>query len=96
MSENKRLKYLTVKEIEFFDAQARFDSVKAAAQFMGISPGTLYNRRKDLRKRYRKRRGWINSILAQTRRGGCLKNLLTQRNKMQPPDSEEDLDEEEF
>jgi len=89
------MKYLTQKEIDFFDAQAQFDTVKAAATFLGISPGTLYNRRMNIRKRYRKRRGWINSVLSQIRRGGSLTNLLTQRNKMAPPDSE-DLDDEQF
>ena len=95
MSNPEKKKFLSETEVKRYDALANYDTVKAAALSLGISPQTLYNWMSNIKKRYRKRRGWINSTLAQTRRGGCLTNLLTQRNKMEPPDSEE-LDEEEF
>ena len=94
MSETKKMKFLSQTEVKRYDALANYDSVKAAAGSLGIAPQTLYNWMSNIKKRYRKRRGWINSTLAQTRRGGCLKNLLHERNKMAPPYSEEELEEE--
>ena len=89
MAEPKRMKFLSQTEVKRFDALATHNTIKGAALHLGIDPQTLYNWKAHLKRRYRKNRGWINSVLAQTRRGGCLENLLTERNKMQPPDSEE-------
>ena len=91
MDERRQHKYLTKKEQEYTDALARFNTMKAAAASLGIEAQTLYNWKSELKIRYKKKRGWINSILAQTRRGGCLKNLLQVRKQMAPPDSEEEL-----
>ena len=91
MDEGRQDKYLTKKEREYFDALARFTTIKAAAGSLGIEAQTLYNWKSELKLRYKKKRGWINSVLAQTRRGGCLKNLLKVRKQMAPPDSEEEL-----
>lgn len=71
---------------------ARFDSIKAAALNLGLSPQTLYNWRLEVQKRYIKRRGWINAVLAQTKRGGSLTELLHKKRKLEPPD---DFEEEE-
>jgi len=92
MAESKRKRFLSETEVKRYDALASHDTVKAAAHSLGIVPQTLYNWMSNIKRRYRKRRGWINSTLAQTRRGGCLKNLLTERNKMELPDPE-DLEE---
>jgi transposase-like protein len=92
MGRSKSHKFLSETEVKRYDALATKNSVKAAALSLGLAPQTLYNWMTNVKKRYRLRRGWINSTLAQTRRGGCLKNLLTERNKMAPPDSE-DLEE---
>ena len=94
MSGSEKYRFLSETEVKRYNALANWSSVKEAAISLGIAPGTLYNWMSNIKKRYRKRRGWINSTLAQTRRGGCLKNLLTERSKMQPPDSE-DLEEDE-
>lgn len=88
MGESKRHRFLSENEVKRFDALANFDTVKAAAHHLRVSPQTLYNWRTNMRKRYRKWRGWINSVLSQTRRGGSLKDFLTERNKMEPPESE--------
>jgi len=93
MVDPERYKYLSETEVKRFDALANFDTVKAAAKSLGIAESTLSNWKSAIKKRYRKRRGWINSVLAQRNRGGSLANLLNERNKMAPPDSE-DLDEE--
>ena len=93
MVEKKKSKYLTKKERDYTNALAKFNTIKAAAGDLGIEAQTLYNWKSELKKRYRKKRGWINAILAQTRRGGCLKNLLKARRQMELPDTEEDEDE---
>lgn len=89
-------KYLTKKEREYCDALANFDTEKAAAEELGIAVGTLYNWKSRLKKRYKKERGHVNALLAQTRRGGNLANLLTERRKMSPPDSMTIEEEEDF
>jgi len=94
MAASKKMKFLSETEVKRYDALANYNTVKAAALSLGIAPQTLYNWMSNVKRRYRLRRGWINSTLAQTRRGGCLKNLLTERNRMEPPDSEE-FDEDE-
>lgn len=95
MSERRHYEYLSQTEVERYNALARFDSVKAAAEFLKLSPQTLYNWMSQIKKRYKKRRGWINSTLAQTRRGGCLKNLLHERRMMELPDTLEGIEETE-
>lgn len=87
-----RSTYLSKSERLRFDAMARFDSIKAAALSLGLTPQTLYNWRLEIRKRYRRRRGWINAVLAQTKRGSSLTDLLHEKRKMKPPD---DFEEEE-
>lgn len=96
MADPKNMKFLSRTEVKRLNALATHSTVKGAAQSLGIAAQTLYNWQSNLKKRYKKRRGWINSILAQTRRGGCLENLLTERNRMAPPDSEEEEWEEEY
>lgn len=88
--ERQQDKYLTKKERKYFDALANFNTIKAAAASLGIANSTLYNWKCELKKRYKRRRGWINSVLSQTRRGGNLADLLTERKQMSEPDSEED------
>lgn len=95
MSDRRQHKYLSITEVERYDALAHFDSVKAAAVHLGLAPQTLYNWMSAVKKRYKKRRGWINATLAQTRRGGCLTTLLHSRRKMKPPDTLEDIELEE-
>lgn len=86
MSDRRHHKHLTPTEVKRYDALAHFDSVKAAAIHLGLSPQTLYNWMSQIKKRYKKRRGWINSTMAQARRGGCLKNLLKERKIINSPE----------
>lgn len=87
-------KYLSKREKAIFDALANWDTIKAAAHSLGLSPSTLYNWRSDLKDRYRKRRGWINAVLAQTKRGGKCADLLQEKRQMKPPDKDEELEED--
>ena len=89
--EKTRAEYLSETERLRFDALANHSSIKEAASSMGLTPSTLYNWKSNVKARYRKERGHINAILAQTRRGGCLRNLIHERKKMRPP--EEMLDD---
>lgn len=94
--ERRQQKYLSNREVERYTALANAVSVKEAAVKLGIAPQTLYNWMSHVRKRYKKRRGWINATLAQTRRGGCLANLLKERRQLAPPDLDDMEEEEEF
>jgi len=93
METKKVSKYLSKTERLRFEALGRFDTIKAAAVHLGLDPQTLYNWLYKIKKRYKEKRGWINSVMAQQKRGGCLTNLLHTRKKMKPPD---DLEEEDY
>ena len=95
MVEQTTSKYLSKTERVRFDAMASHDSIKGAALSIGLSPSTLYNWRLELKQRYEDRRGWLNAVLAQTRRGGKLSDLLHKKRKMKPPEADEELEEEE-
>ena len=88
MPEQGREQYLSKTERRYFDALAQFDTMKSAAQYLGITSGALYNWHLSLKKRYRRRRGWINAVLAQTKREG-LKKFLTEKKPLEPADAEE-------
>lgn len=94
MSYQSPSKYLTETEKKRFDALARFDTVKAAAVFLGIEPSTLYNWIWNLNKRYQKRHGWCNAVLAQRRRGRLLRKLLS-KHKREPLKAVGEKEEEE-
>ena len=89
-------KFLTKTERKYFDALARYDTIKmAATQGLGIDPQTLYNFLYNLKIKYRKRRGWINSVIAQKRRSNLIKDVLTEKTTLKLPDMEDDDDESE-
>jgi hypothetical protein len=87
-------KYLSKTERKIFDALANSISMKEAASKLGLEPQSLYNWKWKLLKRYKHRRGWINSVLAQARRNRLLKDLLSTKKPLE--DVIEDLGEEEW
>lgn len=89
MPEQDREQYLSKTERRYFAALAQFDTMKSAAQHLGLTPGALYNWHLNLKKRYRRRRGWVNAVLAQTRREG-LKKFLTEKKPLEPADEEDE------
>lgn len=92
----RETKFLSKTERKYFDALARADSEKAAANLLGISPQTLYNWKYVLKKRFKQRRGWINTVIAQKRRSKLIRSLLTEKIPLEAPGLEtSDLDEEE-
>jgi len=92
MTEPEQDRYLSKTERRYFDALATYDTMKLAAEKLGIKAGTLYNWKLSLKKRYRRKRGWINAVLAQTKRGG-LKAFLTEKKPLAGADEEEEEEE---
>lgn len=70
------------------------DTIKFAAQKAGIKPHTAYNILYRIRQKYKKYRGFVNTIDAQKRRGGLFKMALTDRMSAGPPVVEEEWVEE--
>lgn len=89
MVEHEQEKYLSKKERRYFDALNQYGTMKMAAEKLGVTPGTLYNWHLDLKKRYRRKRGWINAVLAQTKRAG-LKAFLTEKKPLEPAEEDEE------
>jgi FixJ family two-component response regulator len=81
---------LSKTERKYFDALAEHDTIKSAAVALGISAQTLYNFLYNLKRKYRKRRGWINSIISQKRRNELIRDVLSEKVELQEPGSEED------
>jgi transposase-like protein len=91
MNEERQDKYLSKTERLRFDALANWNTIKAAAHSIGLDPQTLYNWKCQVRQKYKKRRGWINAVLSQTKRGSLLKDLLHEKRKMKPPEDDEGI-----
>jgi hypothetical protein len=90
--EKTESQYLTESERKYFDALARYDSVKSAAQHLGMQPQSLYNFLYNLKRKYHKRRGWINAIIAQKRRNKLIKRILTERVPLEAPEYDDEED----
>ena len=86
-------KFLSKTEQKRFDAMARFDTIKAAANSLGVTPSTLYNWRCKLRERYKARRGWINAIESQRRRSKKIDQIFSERKSIEPLEDLEGWDE---
>ena len=86
MVEKDKSKFLSETEQKRFDAMVRFDTIKAAALFLGVSPSTLYNWRSKLKERYKARRGWINAIESQRRRSENIDQIFSERRIIDPLD----------
>lgn len=86
-------KYLTKTERTYLAALAKADTVKAAAESLGLDPQILYNFTYALKRKWKNRRGWINAILAQKKRSGLLKEVLTIKVELSAPEIEEELEE---
>lgn len=84
MARKERSKFLSETEQKRFDAMARFDSIKAAALSLGVTPSTLYNWRCKLKERYKDRRGWINAIESQRRRSKKIDQIFSERKTIEP------------
>jgi transposase-like protein len=84
MAEKEGSKFLSETEQKRFDAMARFDTIKAAALFLGVSPSTLYNWRSKLKERYKARRSWINAIESQRRRSENINRIFSERKSIDP------------
>lgn len=82
-------KTLSKLERERFDALAATISVKEAASKLGLDPQILYNWTWGLKKKYARRRGWINAVLAQRRRNSLLNKILTEKKPLDAPADEE-------
>jgi FixJ family two-component response regulator len=81
---------LTETEREYFDALAQYDTIKNAAEGLKVSPQTLYNFLYNLKKKYSKRRGWINSVIAQKKRSSLIRNVLSERVEILEPAEEDE------
>ena len=90
MLENK---YLSRIEMLRFDALSRFVTVKDAATSLGIEPQTLYNWLWQLRRKYKQRHGWCNSIISQRNRSELIASLLCQKKPLVKPTEIEEEDE---
>lgn len=84
-------KYLTKTERKYFDALSRFDTIKNAATELGIDPQALYNWIYNMKKKYKKRRGWVNAVLSQRQRNNLIREALTEKKPLEKPD---DIEEE--
>jgi hypothetical protein len=86
--------FLSETERKYFDALARYDTIKmAATEGLGIDPQTLYNFLYNLKRKYRKRRGWINAIIAQKRRSSLIHSVLTEKVPLERPEEGDDDEE---
>jgi DNA-binding NarL/FixJ family response regulator len=81
--------FLTEKERRLLNAIAEWDSVKSAASQLRISERTAYNMLYRIRNKYRKARGFINTILAFRRKSVRLDQVLTKRVPMEALEEEE-------
>lgn len=79
MSEEIASEFLTKGEEKLLNAMIGVDSVKHAAQKIGIKPHTAYNILYRMRKSYRFSRGRVNTIDAQKKRGRLFKLVLSGR-----------------
>jgi DNA-binding CsgD family transcriptional regulator len=70
---------LTKTERAVFDAVADSISIKEAAAKLKVSVQDLYNFFYNLRKKYYRRRQWVNTVIAQKKRGKVLRRALTDR-----------------
>jgi len=85
--------FLSKLERKYFDALANHSTIRDAAHALGIEPQTLYNWLYNLKKRYKKKRGWINAVINQKKRNPeLLGKILTEKKPMK--DIEEDEEEE--
>lgn len=92
--EKTETKFLSETERKYFDALAQYDTIKTAAtKGLGIEPQSLYNFLYNLKKRYRKRRGWINAIIAQKRRSSLIDNVLTEKVPLEKPEEGDESEE---
>jgi len=84
MAEKDGSKFLSETEQKRFNAMVRFDTIKAAALHLGVSPSTLHNWRSKLKERYKVRRGWINAIESQRRRSENINRIFSERKPIDP------------
>lgn len=93
MSKQSESVFLSKLERKYFDALANHSTIRDAAHALGIEPQTLYNWLYNLKKRYKKKRGWINAVINQKKRNPeLLGKILTEKKPMK--DIEEDEEEE--
>jgi len=76
MPKEKIDRYLSKTERRYFDALAKFNTVKAAANELKLDPQTIYNWLYELKRRYARKRGWINAVLAQRKRNKLIRRML--------------------
>lgn len=86
--------FLSKTERKYFDALAQYDSIKTAAtEGLGIEPQSLYNFLYNLKRKYRKRRGWINAVIAQKRRSDLIHSVLTEKVELEKPEEGDESEE---
>jgi phage antirepressor YoqD-like protein len=92
MSKQSESVFLSKLERKYFDALANHSTIREAANALGISPQTLYNWLYNLKKRYKKKRGWINAVINQKKRNPKLiGKILTEKKPMKEMGEEEIL-----
>jgi transposase-like protein len=90
MSESAAEKYLSKLERNRLEALVKYNSIKEASKALGTSPQTLYNWLYQFRNKYKKRRGWVNSVLAQRRRTNFMRKILSERRPLADIDDEDE------
>jgi len=76
MTKERVDRFLSKTERRYFDALASTNSVKTAASKLNLEPQTLYNWLYTLKRRYARKRGWINAVLAQRKRNKLIRRML--------------------
>lgn len=81
MSKNITSEFLTKGEEKLLTAMLDVESVKMAALELGITAHTAYNVIYRMKEKYRKGRGYANTLDAQKRRGGLIKKIFGSKKK---------------
>lgn len=82
MSVNVTSEFLTKAEEKLLTAMLNVESVKMAALELGITTHTAYNVIYRMKQKYKKFRGYVNTLDAQKRRGGLIKKIFGSKKKL--------------
>jgi FixJ family two-component response regulator len=89
MSDRQDGDVLSKRERQYIEMIVKYSTLKQAAESLGVKPQSLYNWLYCLKKRYKQRRRWVNTILAQTRRSDSLRRILSERKPLSGLDKED-------
>jgi len=85
---------LTTEDLALADAIIRFQSIKAAAQSLGLNLDSVYNRARAIRNQVRKAIRFNNQVLNQCRRHPKIKSFWWPKSYEKPVKTEEEEQEE--